>query len=45
MAGDLSADPKAVRSLLVNLEETALDACRVDKKKGTQRRFWPSLKD
>jgi hypothetical protein len=34
MAGDLSADPKAVRSLLVNLEET-----------GTQRRFWPSLKD
>ena len=33
MAGDLSADPKAIRSLLVNLAENALDACRVDKKK------------
>ena len=33
MAGDLSADPKAIRSLMVNLAENALDACRVDKKK------------
>jgi signal transduction histidine kinase len=37
MAGDLSADPKAVRSMLVNLVENALDACRVDKKKGSHR--------
>jgi PAS domain S-box-containing protein len=37
MAGDLSADPKAVRSLLVNLVENALDACRVDKKKGSHQ--------
>ncbi len=37
MAGDLSADPKAVRSLLVNLMENALDACRVDKKKSSHR--------
>ncbi len=33
VAGDLAADRKAVRSLLVNLVENALDACRVDKKK------------
>ena len=32
-AGDLAADAKAIRSLLVNLIENALDACRVDKKK------------
>jgi PAS domain S-box-containing protein len=37
MAGDLSADPKAVRSMLVNLLENALDACRVDKKKSSHR--------
>jgi signal transduction histidine kinase len=37
MAGDLSADPKAIRSLLVNLLENALDACRVDKKKGSHQ--------
>ncbi len=30
MAGDLAADRKAIRSLLVNLTENALDACRVD---------------
>jgi signal transduction histidine kinase len=33
VAGDLAADRKAVRSLVVNLMENALDACRVDKKK------------
>lgn len=33
VAGDVAADRKAVRSLLVNLMENALDACRVDKKK------------
>ena len=33
MAGDLAADRKAIRSLLVNLTENALDACRVDQKK------------
>jgi PAS domain S-box-containing protein len=33
VAVDLAADRKAVRSLLVNLVENALDACRVDKKK------------
>jgi len=32
-AGHLAADAKALRSLLVNLIENALDACRVDKKK------------
>jgi signal transduction histidine kinase len=37
MAGDLAADPKAVRSLLVNLVENAIDVCRVDKKKGSHQ--------
>ena len=37
VAGDLAADRKAVRSLLVNLMENALDACRVDKKKSTHQ--------
>ncbi len=32
--GDIDADPKAVRSLLINLVENAMDACRVDTKKG-----------
>jgi len=32
-AGEFEADAKAVRSLLINLMENALDACRVDKKK------------
>ncbi len=32
-AGDFEVDPEAVRSLLVNLLENALDACRVDKNK------------
>ena len=32
-AGVFDADPKALRTLLVNLVENALDACRVDKKK------------
>jgi PAS domain S-box-containing protein len=32
-AGDFEADPKAIRSLLINLVENALDACRVDQKK------------
>ncbi|MBM4332882.1 MAG: PAS domain-containing sensor histidine kinase [Deltaproteobacteria bacterium] len=31
--GNFAADAKAVRSLLVNLVENSLDACRVDKKK------------
>jgi PAS domain S-box-containing protein len=31
--GEFEADPQAVRSLLVNLVENALDACRIDKKK------------
>jgi len=31
--GNLDADSKAIRSLLVNLVENAIDACRVDKKK------------
>jgi signal transduction histidine kinase len=31
--GDIDADLKAVRSLLINLVENAMDACRVDKKK------------
>ena len=29
-AGDIEADPQAVRSLLVNLLENSLDACRLD---------------
>ena len=37
VAGDLAADPKAIRSLLVNLLENSLDACRVDKKKSIHR--------
>ncbi len=37
MAGDLAADRKAIRSLLVNLSENALDACRVDKRKTAHR--------
>lgn len=32
-AGDFEADPRAVRSLLVNLLENSLDACRLDNKK------------
>lgn len=31
--GDIDADLKAVRSLLINLVENAMDACRVDTKK------------
>lgn len=36
-AGEFEGDGKAVRSLLVNLLENALDACRVDKKKSTHQ--------
>jgi PAS domain S-box-containing protein len=36
-AGEFSADAKAVRSILINLVENALDACRVDKKKATHQ--------
>jgi len=32
-SGDFEADPRAVRSLLVNLLENSLDACRLDNKK------------
>ena len=32
-AGEFDVDSKAVRSLLINLVENAMDACRVDKKK------------
>ena len=32
-AGEFEADPKALHSLLINLMENALDACRVDQKK------------
>jgi signal transduction histidine kinase len=32
-AGDFEVDPRAVRSLLVNLVENSLDACRLDDKK------------
>jgi len=31
--GDFEADPKAIRTLLVNLIENSLDACRLDSKK------------
>jgi len=31
--GDFEGDAKAIRTLLVNLAENSLDACRVDKKK------------
>jgi len=34
-AGNFQADAKAIRSLLINLVENALDACRVDRKKST----------
>jgi PAS domain S-box-containing protein len=34
-AGALEADPQALRSLLVNLLENSLDACRLDAKKST----------
>jgi PAS domain S-box-containing protein len=37
VAGEFEADGKAVRALLVNLLENALDACRVDKKKSTHQ--------
>jgi len=33
--GEFDVDPKAVRTLLINLVENAIDACRVDKKKTT----------
>lgn len=36
-AGRFEGDPMAVRSLLVNLLENSLDACRVDKKKNEHR--------
>ncbi|MEW6071576.1 MAG: PAS domain-containing protein [Planctomycetota bacterium] len=36
-AGEFAADRQAVRSLLVNLLENALDACRVDDKKTDHR--------
>jgi signal transduction histidine kinase len=35
--GEFEADAKAIRSLLINLIENALDACRVDKKKSTHQ--------
>ena len=38
-AGEFDADPKAVRSLLINLVENAMDACRVDKKSSHQVRI------
>jgi PAS domain S-box-containing protein len=34
-AGEFDVDPKAIRTLLINLVENAIDACRVDKKKTT----------
>jgi PAS domain S-box-containing protein len=34
-AGECDVDPKAIRTLLINLVENAIDACRVDKKKTT----------
>ena len=36
-AGEFDADAKAVRSLLINLVENALDACRVDSKKSSHQ--------
>jgi len=33
-AGDFEGDAKAIRTMLVNLFENSLDACRLDKKKG-----------
>ncbi len=35
--GEFEADPQALRSLLVNLIENSLDACRLDKKKPEHR--------
>jgi len=35
--GELEADSKAIRSLLINLVENAIDACRVDKKKAAHQ--------
>lgn len=35
--GDLEADSKAIRSLLINLVENAIDACRVDRKKAVHQ--------
>ena len=32
-AGDFDADPKAIRSMLINIIDNAIDACRVDKNK------------
>jgi signal transduction histidine kinase len=36
-SGDFDADAKAVRSLLINLVENAMDACRVDSKKNNHQ--------
>jgi len=36
-AGEFDVDPKAIRSLLINLVENAIDACRVDKKKNAHQ--------
>lgn len=36
-AGEYEGDPKAIRSLLLNLAENSLDACRVDKKKDNHK--------
>ncbi len=36
-AGDFEADPQAVRSLLVNLIENSIDACRLDGKEPSHR--------
>ncbi|UCG87939.1 MAG: PAS domain-containing protein [Gemmatimonadota bacterium] len=36
-AGEFEADPQAIRSMLVNLIENSLDACRLDDKKSTHR--------
>lgn len=36
-AGDFDADAKAIRTLLVNLTENSLDACRLDQKKDEHR--------
>jgi PAS domain S-box-containing protein len=35
--GEFEADPQAIRSLLVNLVENSLDACRLDRKKTEHR--------
>jgi signal transduction histidine kinase len=36
-AGEFEADAKAIRSLLINLIENSLDACRVDQKKNAHQ--------